>query len=198
LKADIGQFEVNLPELKAYQQQSYDTRHRINILISNIERDILTSADYGPAAYQTTFTATVALRAIYKYASVPQEHQNLFFGKIGDKYSAWLKPVGDGYPAYEKNQGQANIDIDRKKVAEIISGKPSGTVISGDLDSGFKVSNDARLLWWQKVEKPLADIKQDYDVHAANVRRLDSVLEQLTNYREALQLAAQGHQLALK
>src|ERR1700730_17978227 len=51
LKADVKQFEINLAELKEYQQQNEDSRTRINQLTHNLERDVLRSAEYGPAVF---------------------------------------------------------------------------------------------------------------------------------------------------
>jgi hypothetical protein len=149
LKADVKQFEVNLAELKEYQQQNEDSRIRINQLTHDLERDVYTSAEYGPAVYQTTFTAAVILRAVYKFTNVPRAHQTAFFAGIADRYADWLKPA-EGHPAYVRNEEQGRRDKAKTAVGNLVGsgaqdftdwGCVSTTVtISGDLKGGFQTS----------------------------------------------------------
>lgn len=221
LKADVKQFEVNLAELKEYQQQNEDSRTRINQLTHNIERDVYTSAEYGPAVYQTTFTAVVILRAVYKFTNVPRAHQTAFFATIADKYSDWLKPV-EGNPAYVKNEEQGKREQAKASLSNIIgSGSLDFTdwgciwttvTISGDPKNGFQTaakwnstcglklrvleSRSIAERHKNEVQKQLDDARGEFLAHDRNVANIDEVIQQITSYRNALREAAQGRPLS--
>jgi hypothetical protein len=221
LKADVKQFEVNLAELKEYPQQNDDSRTRINQLTHNIERDIYTSAEYGPAVYQTTFTAVVILRAIYKFTNVPRAHQTAFFASMADKYTDWLKPV-EGNPAYVKNEEQARREKAKTTISNIVgSGSQDFTdwgciwttvTISGDLKNGFQAAAKwnstcglkLKLLEGSPIaerhkreaQKQLDDARAEFLTHDRNITNIDEVIQQITSYRNALREAAQGRPLS--
>jgi hypothetical protein len=221
LKADVKQFEVNLAELKEYQQQNEDSRTRINQLTHNIERDVYTSAEYGPAVYQTTFTAAVILRAVYKFTNVPRAHQSAFFATMADKYTDWLKPV-EGNPAYVKNEEQGKREQTQSSINHIVgSGSLDFTdwgcvwttvAISGDPKNGFQTtakwnstcglklkvleSRSIAERHRNEIQKQLDDARAEFLTHDRNVANIDEVIQQITSYRNALREAAQGRPLS--
>ncbi|MGP0089785.1 MAG: hypothetical protein ACLPKB_07475 [Xanthobacteraceae bacterium] len=221
LKADVKQFEVNLAELKEYQQQNEDSRTRINQLTHNIERDVYTSAEYGPAVYQTTFTAVVILRAVYKFTNVPRAHQTAFFATMADKYTDWLKPV-EGNPAYVKNEEQGKREQAQSSISHIVGpgsldftdwGCVWTTVaISGDPKNGFQTtakwnstcglklrvleSRSIAERHRNEIQKQLDDARAEFLMRDRNVANIDEVIQQITRYRNALREAAQGRPLS--
>jgi len=220
LKADVRQFEVNLAELKEYQAQNEDSRMRINVLTHDLERDVYTSAEYGPAVYQTTFTAIVILRAVYKFTNVPRTHQTAFFASMADKYSDWLKPV-EGNPAFVRNEEQGKREQAATLASTIVGsgahdfidwGCVSTTVtIAGDLKSGFQAAAKWNSTCGLKLkildgltvaerhkrelQKRLDDARGEFLAHDRNIASIDEVIQQITNYRNALREAAQGRPL---
>jgi hypothetical protein len=221
LKADVKQFEVNLAELNQYQQQNEDTRTRINQLTHSLERDVYTSAEYGPAVYQTTFTAIVILRAVYKFTNVPRAHQTAFFASMADKYADWLKPI-EGNPAYVRNEEQGKREKAKTSITNIVGsgsqdftdwGCISTTVaISGDLKSGFQTTAKwnstcglkLKLLEGlsiaerrnREIQKQLDDARDEFLAHDRNMTNIDEVIQQITSYRNALREAALGRPLS--
>jgi hypothetical protein len=189
LKADISQFEVNLPELREYQKQDVSSHRRIDLLIHSLEHDVFTSLDYGPATYQTTYAAAIVLGALYKYAGVLRDHQNELFSKVAEQYGVWLDPSKDGSPAALKHNEQVQIEAAKKAAFDIREKYKGGDYeILGGLDKGFTVRKLYTIPhpFGGNPKAELDGIKRDYDRQVEILTQLEKVVFQLEVYNKSL------------
>jgi hypothetical protein len=190
LKADINQYEVNLSELRDYQKQDDSSHRRIDLLTHNLERDILTSLDYGPATYQTSYAAVIAVRMVYRYVGVPRDHQHTFFSKISGYYGDWADQTKEGSPAALVHSEEVQIDAIRKEVSDKISESKGCYEVIGDLSD--KNDYRARRLSYKPTclmgdpTGPLNDRKHEYKKHVEIFDRLTTVVSQLRTLHKAL------------
>jgi hypothetical protein len=222
LKADIRQFEVNMSELENYKNQSDDSRHRIDLLTHQLEHDVFTSLDYGPATYETTYTGSVVMLALYKYTHIPREHQKESFARVAAQFGTWLEPSQDGSPAELEQNEQKKIEEIKKNISSTIetykipvsvpyTGVEVRIEIGGDLDKGFTVKKSTKIFGTKppgiemfteslrnKVQAKLDDLRAEYSRRVKTEMDLESVLSQLELYHTSLLDVARGGRLALR
>jgi hypothetical protein len=208
LKADIKHFKINLSELEEYKKQDRDTHIRIDLLTHQIEHDVLRSLEYGPAAFETTYTAAIVLRALYKYVDMPRDHQNQFFATVADQFGAWLDPSKEDSPAKLQEDEKRKITDIKDKVSKILDkykapisymGVEVRIEIVGDLANGFKVRKSSKVpdLLTENPTNELKRYSDAYNKSVANKALLDEVVSQLEQYHQSLLDVAKGGRLSL-
>jgi hypothetical protein len=198
LKADISQFEDHLPELRGYPEQSSDVHQRMNYLIIQLENDIDTSLGYGAAVYETTYTAIIVQRALFKFLDVNHESQKRFFTRVASNFDDWLDPSKEGSPAALRANEENQIEANKKEVSNIRDKYKGYFEISGDLDKGFESKKISKIRWAGDPQDELKRVISEYKRHVSTRSHLDEILFQLRLYHDSLSEVAKGGRLALR
>jgi hypothetical protein len=138
------------------------------------ERDVYTSAEYGPAVYQTTFTAVVILRAIKTTISTIVGSGSRHFTEWGCIWTT-VTISGDlknGFQTTEKWNSTCGLKL------KLLEGSP--------IAERHK----------HEIQKQLDDARAEFLNHDRNMTNIDEVIQQITSYRNALREAAQGRPLS--
>jgi len=201
LNANIRQFKINLTELEDYKNQKPETHTRIALLTDHLESNALLSLEYGAAAYETTYTAAIVVRALYKYIDMPHDHQKQFFTTVADRFNAWLDPSKEDTPAALRHKEQVQIERNQKQASDIKDKYKGHFEILGDLDTDFKINKLSKYYPSVITGDPESELKKliaDYRGHRKTIADLDEVIAQLEQYHESLIGVAKGRRLALR
>jgi len=194
LKADLEQYKINLSELQSYQNESDVTRFRIALLTDHLESDVLLSLEYGPAAYPTTYTAAIVVRALYKYTGMERDHQRQFFTTVANQFADWLDPSKKGNPSAARCNEVAEVKRNQKQVTDIKDKYKGDYEITGDLDNGFKINRLSKLPD-AIIGDPDPDSKAvttEYLGHKKIIADLDEHVSRLQQYHQSLVDVAEG------
>jgi hypothetical protein len=171
LKAKIDQFESNQRRLAKYQTLTEAEQGSLQGLTKDFEFLVFLSCQYGPAAYETTYTATAVVRALYKYIDRPPGDQKVFFGKVDSYFSTWL------------DQSKKLKNDEEQKVKEL-----------DNRWSELEKSNLARRKW----DTYVTGTHDDLELHNKNETQLVEVVSQLDRYHQSLLAVIGGGRLLLK
>ncbi|MGA8610355.1 MAG: hypothetical protein WB760_01305 [Xanthobacteraceae bacterium] len=161
-----------LPLLKEYQtlNDPKDTPKKSGVedFTHNLEQDVYMCCGLGPAAYQTTYTATMVVRAVYKYLGRTPDEQKPFFERVNRYFSSWVNDKVDDSPADLLKREESKLD---------------------QLDQQLSEANKSR---WEKL---VGSKGRERDWHLNNKTQLAQVLAQLNNYQESLVDVINGRRL---
>jgi hypothetical protein len=159
-----------LPLLKEYQSLDNSNPKKAGVegFTHDLEQDVFMCCRLGPAAYQTTYTATIVVRAVYKYLGSTPDEQKPFFERVNRYFSSWVnESVADSPAKLLKEEESKLVDLDRQL-------------------------SEANKSTWEK----LAGSKgRERDRRRNNKTQLGQVLSQLNNYQESLADVIKGGRL---
>ena len=148
-----------LPLLKEYQslENTNPKKGGVEVFTHELETDVFKCCGIGPAAYQTTFTAIVVVRAVYKYLGRTPDEQKPFFERVNRYFNAWVNDKVDDSPAaLLKREESEFADLERQL-------------------------SEHESIW----EKLVGSKGRERDRHKNNKMQLAQVLSQLNNYQES-------------
>jgi hypothetical protein len=174
LKARISQFESYRSRLEKYNTLDKPQQTSFQQFSLDLDHDVFLSCEYGAAAYETTYTATIVVRALYKYLGRSQDDQKPFFEKIDDCYKSWLDATKDNSPAKLENDEGKRVDDLAKQLSDI------------------EKSNTFRR--WMEL---YYQTQSDYERHVQNKKQLEEVVSQLDRYHGSLLDVIKGGRLLL-
>jgi hypothetical protein len=150
-----------LPLLKEYQSldNSNPKKGGVEGFTHDLEQDVFMCCRLGPAAYQTTYTATMVVRAVYKYLGRTPDEQKPFFERVNRYFSAWVNDKVDDSPADLLKREESKLD---------------------QLDQQLSEANKSR---WEKL---VGSKGRERDRRDNNKKQLAQVLSQLINYQESV------------
>jgi hypothetical protein len=158
-----------LPLLKEYQslENTNPKKGGVEVFTHELETDVFKCCGIGPAAYQTTFTAIVVVRAVYKYLGRTPDEQKPFFERVNRYFNAWVNDKVDDSPAaLLKREESEFADLERQL-------------------------SEHESIW----EKLVGSKGRERDRHKNNKMQLAQVLSQLNNYQESLADVIKGGRL---
>jgi hypothetical protein len=109
LKTRIDQFETYQCRLEIYRSLPGPEQGSLQSFAKDFDYEVYRSCEYGPAAYETTYTATIVARALYKYIGRSPDEKKVFFDKIDRYFGSWLDESKDDSPARLKNDEERQI-----------------------------------------------------------------------------------------
>jgi hypothetical protein len=154
-----------LPLLKEYQSldNSNPKKGGVEGFTHDLEQDVFMCCRLGPAAYQTTYTATMVVRAVYKYLGRTPDEQKPFFERVNRYFSSWVNGPADDSPAVLLKKEESKLDELNRQLTE----------------------NDRSTAGWM-WEKLYSHKGRERDRRDNDRTQLVQVLSQLNNYQESL------------
>ena len=165
MKARMQVFVGNVPLFEQYQSLKDPNPKKAGLesFAHELEQDVFMCCGLGPAAYQTTYTSTVIVRAMYKYLGRTPDEQRPFFERVNKYFASWVSQTVDGSPAKLLEQ-------EERRLKEL----------NDQLANSDKHTTD-----WV-LEKLYRHNGSERDRLAINKDQLGQVMSQLNNYEESL------------
>jgi hypothetical protein len=173
LKARIDQFETYQSRLRTYGSVPGPEQSSLQTFAKDFDYEVYRSCEYGPAAYETTYAATIVARALYKYIGRSPDEQKVFFEKVDSYFKSWLDQSKDDSPAKFKNDEEKQIKDLNDQLAEI-----KKSTFRSFLDKYYQT-------------------EAERDRHANIKKQLDDVVSQMKRYHDSLLGVIGGGQLLL-
>jgi hypothetical protein len=174
MKARMQVFVANVPLFEQYQSLKDPNPKKAGLesLAHEVEQDVFMCCGLGPAAYQTTYTATVIVRAMYKYLGRTPDEQRPFFERVNKYFASWVSQTVDDSPA-------KLLDQEERRLKEL----------NDQLAKSDKQTTD----WlWEKLYRHSG---RERDRLTINKDQLGQVMSQLNNYEESLADVINGGRL---